>query len=96
MVCIPCIVIPALLFVWHRWIQPVIRKIWNPYGIFGKDDDKLPWDAKLDKLNKDLVNDITDTWLQPDKKIGEANGSSVAASEQAKEGVVSNGAKKDD
>lgn len=24
MVCVPCIVIPALLYVWHRWLQPWI------------------------------------------------------------------------
>ena len=32
MVCVPCIVIPVLLYIWHRWIQPIALKIWNPWG----------------------------------------------------------------
>jgi len=31
MVCIPCIVIPVLLWVFHRYIQPFILKFWNPW-----------------------------------------------------------------
>ena len=32
MVCVPCIVIPILLYIWHRWLQPIALKIWNPWG----------------------------------------------------------------
>lgn len=32
MVCIPCIVIPVLLWVFHKFIQPYILKFWNPWG----------------------------------------------------------------
>ena len=32
MVCVPCIVIPVLLYIWHRWLQPIALKIWNPWG----------------------------------------------------------------
>lgn len=31
MVCIPCIVVPVLLFIWHRFLQPFILKFWNPW-----------------------------------------------------------------
>ena len=31
MVCISCIVIPLLLYVWHRFLQPIALKIWNPW-----------------------------------------------------------------
>lgn len=32
MVCIPCFIIPVLLFVWHRFIQPYILRYWNPWA----------------------------------------------------------------
>jgi len=32
MVCVPCIVIPVLLYIWHRWLQPIALKIWNPWA----------------------------------------------------------------
>ncbi|KAG8233880.1 hypothetical protein J437_LFUL013997 [Ladona fulva] len=31
MVCVPCIVIPVLLFIWHRFFQPIVLKFWNPW-----------------------------------------------------------------
>ena len=31
MVCIPCIVVPVLLFIWHRFLQPLLLKFWNPW-----------------------------------------------------------------
>jgi glutaredoxin 3 len=31
MVCVPCIVIPVLLWVFHRYIQPFLLKFWNPW-----------------------------------------------------------------
>lgn len=64
MVCIPCIVIPALLFIWHKWIQPFVLKIWNP---FGTEKPLTYWEKRAGKLNKDLINDVTETWLRPDK-----------------------------
>ncbi|ESP00504.1 hypothetical protein LOTGIDRAFT_212970 [Lottia gigantea] len=30
MVCVPCIVIPFLLWVFNRYIRPIISKFWNP------------------------------------------------------------------
>ncbi|KAF2353471.1 hypothetical protein FHG87_015777, partial [Trinorchestia longiramus] len=32
MVCIPCFLIPAALFIWYRFLQPLLLKIWNPFG----------------------------------------------------------------
>lgn len=32
MVCIPCIVAPVLLFIWYRFIQPIVLKFWNPWA----------------------------------------------------------------
>ena len=32
MVCISCIVIPLVLFIWHRFLQPIFLKFWNPWG----------------------------------------------------------------
>ena len=31
MVCISCIVIPVLLWLWHRFLQPVVLKFYNPW-----------------------------------------------------------------
>ncbi|ELU00008.1 hypothetical protein CAPTEDRAFT_129274 [Capitella teleta] len=32
MVCVPCIVIPFLLWVFHKFIQPWVLKFWNPWA----------------------------------------------------------------
>lgn len=50
MVCIPCIVIPVVLWIFHRYIQPLILKFWNPWakkGIDGK-TDPAAGDTKID------------------------------------------------
>lgn len=31
MVCVPCFIIPVLLYIWHRFIQPIMLKYWNPW-----------------------------------------------------------------
>lgn len=31
MVCIPCIVIPFVLWFFHKYIQPYIARLWNPW-----------------------------------------------------------------
>jgi glutaredoxin 3 len=31
MVCIPCIVIPFVLWLFHKYVQPFILKFWNPW-----------------------------------------------------------------
>jgi len=32
MVCIPCIVVPLFLYIWHKFLQPFVLKFWNPWG----------------------------------------------------------------
>lgn len=32
MVCISCIVIPLMLYIWHKFLQPIALKIWNPWA----------------------------------------------------------------
>ncbi|XP_023331591.1 UPF0729 protein CG18508 [Eurytemora carolleeae] len=32
MVCVPCIVIPVLLWIWHRFLQPIVLKFYNPWA----------------------------------------------------------------
>ena len=32
MVCISCILIPLALYIWHRFLQPVFLKMWNPWA----------------------------------------------------------------
>ncbi|EDV99979.1 UPF0729 protein GD16342 [Drosophila grimshawi] len=31
MVCLPCFIIPLLLFIWHRFVQPILLRYWNPW-----------------------------------------------------------------
>jgi glutaredoxin 3 len=31
MVCIPCIVIPFVLWLFHKYLQPIILRFWNPW-----------------------------------------------------------------
>ncbi|XP_043239466.1 UPF0729 protein AGAP000931-like [Amphibalanus amphitrite] len=32
MVCISCVVVPVVLYIWHRFLQPLILRFWNPWG----------------------------------------------------------------
>ncbi|XP_037934142.1 UPF0729 protein CG18508 [Teleopsis dalmanni] len=32
MVCVPCFIIPVLLYIWHRFIQPIMLRYWNPWA----------------------------------------------------------------
>lgn len=53
MVCIPCFIVPVLLFIWHRFIQPYVLRYWNPWAkkdaegnVIGKPEDtKFPIDC---------------------------------------------------
>lgn len=33
MVCVPCFIIPLLLFIWHKFIQPIVLRYWNPWAV---------------------------------------------------------------
>jgi len=37
MVCISCIVIPVLLWLWHRFLQPVVLSFYNPWAKIEKE-----------------------------------------------------------
>lgn len=66
MVCIPCIVIPLLLFIWHKFLQPIFLKIFNPWGAVkavevesdDDDDDDEGDTAKLTKEDKDVATKL--------------------------------------
>lgn len=52
MVCLPCFIIPVLLYVWHRFIQPYVLRYWNPWAkkdkdgnIIKEDNTKFPFDC---------------------------------------------------
>ena len=60
MVCVPCIVIPVLLYIWHRFLQPIFLKFWNPW-------------AKVRFLKRLLISQHTPSPLlqvETDKKSG--------------------------
>ena len=48
MVCVPCIVIPFFLFIWHRYLQPIVLKFWNPWKTI---EEKTGKTAEQDKSN---------------------------------------------
>lgn len=50
--CVPCFVIPLLLFIFHRYIQPVLLKIWNPW-------EKLPENKAKFSCNCDGKEECT-------------------------------------
>ncbi|EAT32602.1 AAEL015238-PA [Aedes aegypti] len=41
MVCVPCFIIPVLLFLWHRFIQPYVLRFWNPWEKKDKDGNVI-------------------------------------------------------
>lgn len=54
MVCVPCIVIPFLLFIWHRYIQPIVLKFWNPWkAVETKTERKIPPGQTVDKSSEE-------------------------------------------
>lgn len=52
MVCVPCFIVPIILFIFHKFIQPYILRYWNPWG--KKNEKELG-----DKLEKMLCKDGT-------------------------------------
>jgi len=53
MVCIPCIVIPVLLWIFHKYIQPFILKFWNPWA---SKSVSAPLDSDGDHAEGDTVS----------------------------------------
>lgn len=33
MVCIPCFIVPVLLYLWHKFVQPYVLRYWNPWAV---------------------------------------------------------------
>ena len=56
MVCIPCIVIPLLLFVWHKFIQPFILKFWNPFGLLDDGSNRIITKKKVGMFDVQIVD----------------------------------------
>ncbi|KAK5650586.1 hypothetical protein RI129_001615 [Pyrocoelia pectoralis] len=54
--CVPCFIIPLLLFIFHRYIQPIILKFWNPWQ---KVEDKNEGEKDSDSSKK-IINDSTE------------------------------------
>lgn len=69
MVCISCIVIPLALWLWHRFLQPIVLKFWNPWG---KVEDKTS-DGSETKLTCPMSNGKSAT-VDPPKDEVHANG----------------------
>ncbi|KAL1422441.1 hypothetical protein MTO96_022307 [Rhipicephalus appendiculatus] len=70
MVCIPCIVAPVLLYIWYRFIQPIVLSIWNPWA-----KKEISMNAAGDASNKEKSNDTT-----KEVGAGEAEPAQVASS----------------
>ena len=48
MVCVACFVIPVVLWLWHKYLQPLVVRFWGP----------LPWgNQEAVKENKDSTKD---------------------------------------
>ena len=41
MVCVPCIVIPFLLWFYRKYIHPIISKFWQTKSVVDKDNDEV-------------------------------------------------------
>lgn len=50
--CVSCFIIPLVLFIFHRFIQPLILKFWNPWENKEIENDKS-------KKNDDILIDQT-------------------------------------
>lgn len=83
--CIPCFIVPVLLFVWHRFIQPYILRFWNPWAkkdehgkvIQSPEETKFPIDCSGGTcvFNRKSTNAVTESTSDATNKteIPEAN-----------------------
>ncbi|KAH8238533.1 hypothetical protein KR032_008930 [Drosophila birchii] len=52
MVCVPCFIIPLLLYIWHKFVQPILLRYWNPWekkdaeGNIIKKGPEFPFECK--------------------------------------------------
>uniref|UniRef100_A0A182NVF4 Uncharacterized protein n=1 Tax=Anopheles dirus TaxID=7168 RepID=A0A182NVF4_9DIPT len=47
MVCVPCFIVPLLLYLWHKFVQPILLKYWNPWEKKDKDGNVISTEPKL-------------------------------------------------
>lgn len=60
--CIPCFVIPLLLFIFHRYIQPILLKFWNPWAKLEENEKKEKCEFSCDcKWSKKPSSDDPNT-----------------------------------
>lgn len=61
MVCIPCFIVPVLLFIWHKFIQPILLRYWNPWGTETKNTGIHCYNGvcKFGEKNKVIENKIS-------------------------------------
>jgi len=59
MVCVPCIVIPVMLWIFHRFIYPWIAPYWDPLGKLKPIEGKIPefTSAQLETTEGKLIKD---------------------------------------
>lgn len=50
--CVPCFIIPLLLFIFHRYIQPILLKYWNPW-----ENKQLKTEGGPQLKNEDMVKE---------------------------------------
>lgn len=72
--CIPCFIIPLLLFIFHRYLQPILLKFWNPWGKTDETQkavpDKMPtWSSCPCKDNDTCKRQEVDPEIQPNDKM---------------------------
>ena len=65
--CIPCIVIPLLLYFFHRFIQPYLLRIWNPWETRKKTVDE--------SNNGEVVNESNNGEVVNESKTSQGNAS---------------------
>ena len=75
MVCISCIVIPVVLWLWHKYLQPLVLRFWGP----------LPWG------NKEAVTENKDSSTNPAKDPSSKGCPFSAKSASVTNGDVPNG-----
>lgn len=81
MVCVPCFIIPVLLFLWHKFIQPYVLRFWNPWAVKDADGNvttEFPFKCeggvcafkkKEDKIKTELSDDRSnETQISPDNR----------------------------
>jgi hypothetical protein len=75
MVCISCIVIPVFLWLWHKYLQPLVLRFWGP----------LPWGTPQP------VDSTTDPTVDADKETSNTTCPFSSKSKDTSNGVIANG-----